>query len=91
MYWRAYNGSLPFALCFDDGDVAVQRQVDKALGLTARLGPRHLQPIDRCPFADTKNYARIVIGKVAAAAYFHSRAPEVLRLVGDSRAHRVRV
>ena len=40
-----HSSLLPFTLAFNDGDVAVDREIGKALDAAAGLGPFHLQPV----------------------------------------------
>lgn len=59
-------------IAFDDFDIAIDGKTCKTLDETAGLWPFNLKPIHFFAFAETENDARVVRGKIAAAADFHA-------------------
>src|SRR6516165_6084801 len=51
---------------FHQGCILVDGQVNKALNTPAGLGPRHLDPINLGPGANSENQSRIMRGEVAS-------------------------
>src|SRR5579863_2179021 len=85
--WR--HGNSLFA--FDDGDVAIDGQRGETLNQAAGLGPVDFDPVKLGSRANTQDQARIVRGKIAAAADFQAAASEIARLIGNARANGINV
>src|SRR5260370_5025695 len=77
---------LPLWFSFHDCDVPVDGKIAEALCSAPRLRPLHLDGIDCRPFPQSQNHARIMRRQVTPAADFHPAAPQISRLIGDTRA-----
>src|SRR6516162_4997531 len=81
---------LPFALTFDNGDIAVDGQILEALRGTARLRPLDFQPIDLGLLSEPEDHPRIMIREVAATAHFELvtlKAPRAIANLGTNCIH----
>src|SRR4051794_14363676 len=79
------------AFALDDRDVAINRNIAKALDFTAGLRPQYLQPFDLLLFSQAEHHPGIVRREIASAANLGASSYAISRFVADLRPDGVNV
>ena len=69
---------------FDDGDVAVDREVGEALDRAAGGGPFDFQPVDLRLRPDSQNFPWVMRGEVTSPAGLQARTLQVAGLPSEN-------
>src|SRR5438105_10945193 len=81
----------PFLFALHDCDVPVDGEIGEVLRSAPRLRPFHLERIDRRPFPQSQNHARIMSREIAAPGDFCTLAYQISGLIRNNRADAVRI
>src|SRR4029077_5402387 len=98
MGWSVFSANrtsrrclLPFACTLHNRNVAIDREIRKALYSATGLWPTHLQPRDFGLLSCPQHDARVMRGEKASAAHLDPASLQIAGPVGNAGTDRVRI